>query len=91
MGMIVKSKKTQRLFSEININYNPKKRLQYCYTYPTKEGYINNIKDQCESLISTVSLMIISPFVVLYQLYKTIQSLFPYGLVYTKKNLKEDN
>ena len=90
MGMIVKSKKTQRLFEELNMKYNPKKRLQYCYTYSNKSGYINNIKDKWITLVDLMLSMIVAPFLVIYQLYKAIQSLLPYLLVYTKKNLKED-
>ena len=91
MGTTVRSKKTQKLFVDINIKYNPKKRLQYCRTYPTQKGYISNIKNQWESLFALIITMIVSPFLILCQIYKMIQSLFPYSLVYTKKNLKEDN
>jgi len=91
MGMIVKSKKTQKLLVHINIKYNPNKKLQYCRTYSNKKGYISNIKNQWKSFFALNITIIVSPFLLLYQLYIVIQSLFPYSLVYTKKNLKEDN
>lgn len=91
MGTIVKSKKTQKLFSELDIKYNPKKRLQYCRTYTKKESYTKNIKEQWRSLADLTVLMLASPFIVIYQLYNAIQSLFSYTLVYTKRNLKEVN
>lgn len=86
---IIKTKQSRDILASLkDYNYDPNKTIQYCKTYQNKEDYIENIKEQFETLGKCIIAMIIMSFTVLYQVWCSVQSLFPYSLVITKKRLK---
>ncbi|MCY6957857.1 hypothetical protein [Clostridium brassicae] len=81
---LVKNKKTRDQLIEIEYGYNPNRFIQYCKTYPCKNGYYSNIKKRWRNFFYMILQLVITPFLVVFALYYAIQSLFPYCLVITK-------
>lgn len=84
--IIVKTEKSKKLFTDC-FGYDPSKRMQVMKRFSTTKGYTSNIKKEFNSLFVAVGGLIITPFVLVCQLFVALYSLVKWDLVYTTEEL----